>query len=187
MKKFESAKAAWPRTRPVRGGVRISGRYLPPGRVGAVPGLYVLMVVVQCALLFADTGSLIAVAVWVALMTLLYVVLWRRALTNMLSRLVDIRVFPDRIEVQHALLRRKYSRSEPIAFSISRFEDSAIEVVMQYGERRIVIAEMPLVDTDNAEALLARLREAMSATDGACCVPMQRRYSPYSSAAHLYG
>lgn len=211
MKKFESAKAQWPRSRPVRsGGVRISGRYMPPGRAGALPRLYGLIVFVQCAMILADTGSPAAVAVWAALMALLYLVLWKRALTDMLSKFLDVRVFSDRIEVQGNLFRKKYCRSNPVAFQIEphhrgadealktgRAQEGAyrfaVEVVMQYGERRIVIAEMPHSGIEHAEALLTRLREAMAATEAetstaaASSEPMQRRYSPYSSAAHLYG
>lgn len=211
MKKYESAKARWPRSRPVRGGgLRISGRYAQPWLAGAVPRLYGLIVFIQCAMMLASTGNLIAALVWAALMAFLYAVLWKRALTNLLGKFVDVRVLPDRIEVQGRLFRKKYSRSNPVAFRIEphhRGADEAlktgraqagvyrfaVEVVMQYGERRIVIAEMPHSGIGHAEALLTRLREAMAATEAetskaaASLEPMQRRYSPYSSAAHLYG
>lgn len=195
MGKFESPKAKWPRSRPIRGGgTRISGKYLPPLFPGAVPVIYSLIVFALCALMLADTGSLAAVAVWAALMALVYIVLWKRTLTGLLSKFLDIRVFPDRIEVRQGFFLKDYSRSHPIAFRIERVDDRpAVEVVMQYGERRIPLARMPLADLGNAQALLARLREAMAETearaakDAAAPLPMQRRYSPYSSAAHLYG
>ena len=216
MTRFEKPTADWPRVRrPEGGGIRISGTYLPPHRAGAVSALFGLIVFAQCALVLAGTGNVVAAAVWGALMALLYPVLWKQAFVSLLGKIADVTVFPDRIEVSHGFLRKKYSRTHPIAFRIEphhkgfdevfremktgRRQKStyrlAVEVVMQYGERRIVIAEMPLADTGHAEALLARLRDAMKETEARAkvagiTVPAQPArvsfcYSPYSSAAHL--
>lgn len=216
MKAFESAKAAWPRRQTIRGGgVRISGRYVQPWLAGAVPGLYGLIAFVLSAMVLADTGSIAAAAIWGALMALLYPLLWKRAMTNLLGKFVDVRVLADRIEVRQGFFRKKYSRCHPIAFRIEPhqrgFDEAleepksrrsrkttyrfAVEVVMQYGERRIVLAEFRLSDIGQAEALLARLQEAMNESKAPAgeaagiSVPTQpaqvRLYSPYSSAAHL--
>lgn len=216
MTRFENPNSDWPRVRrPEGGGIRISGTFMPPHRAGAVSALFGLIVFAQCALVLAGTGNVVAAAVWGALMSLLYPVLWKQAFINLLGKIVDATVFPDRIEVSHGFLRKKYCRTHPITFRIEphhkgfdevfremktgRKQKStyrlAVEVVMQYGERRIVIAEMPLADTAHAEALLARLRGAMKETEvrakvAAISVPAQPArvqfcYSPYSSAAHL--
>jgi hypothetical protein len=195
MARFESAKADWPRVKSLRGGgVHISGRYVQPRLAKAMPALFGLIVLCHSAMLFAATASIVAAAVWGALMALLYPLLWKRSLTNMLGRMVDVRVEPDRVRVRQGLFYRNYDRRNPIAFRIEPcVYTSCAEVVMQYGERRIVIAEISLADIGHAQALLARLCEAMGETASGAGFTVGRKvsrpgsYSPYSSAAHLYG
>lgn len=57
MTRFESAKADWPRTRPLGGGgIRISGTYVHPRLTGAIPASYDLIVLAFCALVLAGTA-----------------------------------------------------------------------------------------------------------------------------------
>jgi hypothetical protein len=214
MTKCEKTTADWPRTRPSEGGgTRISGTYAQPWLAESMPALFGLIVLVHCAMLFAGTANIVAAAVWGAFMALLYPLLWKRALTNMFGRMLDITVEPDRVRVRQGFFYRNYDRRNPIAFRIEPhrrgFDEAlremktgrvqkrtyrlAVEVVMQYGERRIVLAEMPLADIGNAEALLARLQDAMGGTNATAGISVAGQalrpgsYSPYSSAAHLYG
>lgn len=192
--RFEKPAATWPRTHSLEGGgTRISGTYAQPWLASMMPGLFGLFVIVHCGLVLGGTGSIVAAAAWGAFMTLLYSVLWKHPLTTMLGKIVDVRVHPDRIRVRQGFFWRTYDRRVPISFGIeTRRPGYAVEVLMQYGERLVVIATMPIADTDRAELLLARLQDAMEETRPTASVyaPEQKRtrvYSPYSSAAHLYG
>ena len=179
MKRMESARAEWPRTAAIKGGgIRISGSYVQPWLAQAMPGMFGLITLAYCAMVFAGTGNIIAATIWGALMALLYPVLWKRSLINMLGKLVDIRVYPDRLQIRRGFCRKNYDRRVPIALW-SETHGGVAEAIMQYGERRIVLAQMPLADIDRAEALLARLQEALAATRSVARSSQAGRYSPY--------
>ena len=192
--RFEKPIAGWPHKSELEGGgTRISGTYAQPWLASMMPALFGLVVIAHCGLVLAGTGSIFAAAAWGAFMTFLYPVLWKHPVITMMGKIVDVRVYPDRIRIRQGFFWRTYDRRIPISFGIeTRRTGYDVQVVMQYGGRRVVIATMPVADTDRAESLLARLQDAMAETRPAASIsaPERRRariYSPYSSAAHLYG
>ncbi|WP_409562733.1 hypothetical protein [Hyphomicrobium sp. MC8b] len=185
MTHYENAKASWPRTRTIAGGgTRISGSYVQPWLAALSPLLYGALVLAFSFMVLAGTGNLVAALVWGVAMTLLYGVLWKGSITNVLGKLVDIRVWPERVEIRRGLFRKSYDRRVPMAFRLEGAVSSrpVVAVVMQYGERRVVVAEMPLAASDQAAALVARLQEAMeqrrpAGSDGGIRRPVAARPS----------
>lgn len=191
--RFEKPTASWPRVSELEGGgTRINGTYAQPWLASAMPVLFGVFVLVHSGMLLAGTGSVAAGVIWGVFLTLFYRLLWKHPITTMLGKIVDVRVYQDRIRIRQGFFWRTYDRRMPILFGNETCRSGYdVQVVMQYGERRVVIATMPVADTDRAESLLARLQDAMEETRPAASVSAERKrtraYSPYSSAAHLYG
>jgi len=110
------------------------------------------------------------------------VVLWhiglRGILYDMFGKNVDVKVYHDRIAVRQGFGYKNYSRQEHIELRVERHQKAqkeeanairtgnnssrvfreAIEVVMQYGEKRVPLAEMREEDMEKAKALLLHLQ-----------------------------
>ena len=100
---------------------------------------------------------------------------------------VDVKLFKDRIELRNGFSYKKYSRDVPMelriephhkgaletAKEISRGRRmkvryrNAIEVVMQYGEKRVPLAEFESQDIEKAKAVLFRIQGAQKEIDDA--------------------
>lgn len=170
MPRYESALADWPHTRTVQNdGVQISGSYGHPRVTGILPALYTFCAVMLSAMVMAILNSLVAVVGAGIVFWFLYPT-WKKGMLDTLGTQIDVRIFADRIEIRKSLFAKHYTRSVPIAFWIepnyAAFLDHtpAVEVVMQYGERRIVIAQMRLAEIGHAEALLTQLQRTMHQT-----------------------
>ena len=101
-----------------------------------------------------------------------------RPILFLLGKEVDVRILPEHIQIKKWRGYRTFSRNVPIEFRVeqhhkaaweemreqkrgkagNRWYREAIEVVMQYGEKRISIAEMRMVDLEKAKALVIRLQ-----------------------------
>lgn len=100
---------------------------------------------------------------------------------------MDVKVYPDRIAVRQGLGYKNYSRQHPIEFRAEDHEKAieeqanairtgndsfrvyreAVQVVMQYGEKRIPLAELRLKDLEKAKALVIRMQNVCASLDEA--------------------
>jgi hypothetical protein len=176
--KTERALADWPYTvfEPDRGSALIAGEHVTPGRAHGfmlLAATFFFVGILAAIIIGGSYGS------W-GVFFLVGIIVF--ALTGVIefggpavfSRKFAIRIYPDRIEMR----RRSYSLDEDVEFRIERHRRAnqeahtehftgkrqpwvyrrAFEVVMQYGERRIVLAEMREKDQDKARALVIRLQ-----------------------------
>lgn len=167
-KVFQSAFADWPKTKATGdGGIHVGGRYVQPSLESA--GSFVVMAGMLIGFLswgFSTSvflGILGAVAGAMLTACVMYVLFARR---------LDITVYPDRITVASSFSKRNYSRMMPIEFRISQHQKAtrrvyrdAIEVVMQYGEVRVPLAEMTQQHIERAQALVIRLQNLCEGMD----------------------
>ena len=106
---------------------------------------------------------------------------------KLIPREVDVKILAQKIQIKKGRRYRTYSRNVPIEFRVeqhhkavqeeleemkrgkagNRWYREAIEVVMQYGEKRIPIAEMRMVDLEKAKALVIRLQSWCESFDQA--------------------
>ncbi|MFM9850235.1 MAG: hypothetical protein ACKVP3_24145 [Hyphomicrobiaceae bacterium] len=188
MAKLEKAMADWPQTQLLKKGVgfHITGRYAHPSLVRSVPQSYGLIGFVLGLMVFVVTENIIAPLFVAGAMWVFYSV-WKGMMTNMFGKKVDVKISPDQIQVRQGFGYKKYDRSEPIEFKIERHQKAleeyqreqrrgrkmadtyrqAIEVVMQYGEKRIAIAELPETEMERAKALVIRLQTIANSIDEA--------------------
>ena len=187
-KKYEKPIAEWPYTQVLKdGGVRIYGKYVQPMLPGRVFALSALIVGI-----FAYSVAVNAESVAPGVMVVVgSIVAWyaglRAALHNTFGRSVDLKVYPDRIAVRQGFGYKTYSRDYPIEFRVERHEKAvqeesnamrtgnnsfrvfreALQVVMQYGEKRVPLAELRVKDIEQAKALLIRLQNVCESLDQA--------------------
>ncbi len=110
-----------------------------------------------------------------------------RPVLMLIPRGVDVRILPKHIQIKKGRKYRTYSRAVPLEFRVEqhhkaakeelkeqkagkpqdRWYREAIEVVMQYGEKRIPIAEMRMLDMEKAKALVIRLQSWCESFDQA--------------------
>lgn len=110
-----------------------------------------------------------------------------RPVLMLIPRDVDVKVLAEHIQIKKGRRYRTYSRNVPIEFRVeqhhkaakeemeeqkrgkpgNRWYREAIEVVMQYGEKRIPIAEMHMLDLEKAKALVIRLQSWCESFDQA--------------------
>lgn len=182
MTQFEDPFAGWPHWKIISengGGVHITGRYLNPSLAFALPEAYGLFAFAMVLLALLGSGN-IFVAVVVAGFLWAFYSVWKPAMVNMWGKKVDVKVFADMIQVRSKRSYKNYSRAVPIEFRIEphhrgleeRAKEeqlgrkvkglyrNAIEVVMQYGEKRIPLAEFNTVDVEFAKAVVFRLQHA---------------------------
>ena len=151
-KKVEKAKSDWPidRVNLKKLHVDIEGRY-PSLRHADKAFLFTLLIVVPGLFVFWPVALALAVPV--------FMFFWMT-----FKRRLSIRISPDAIRVngkQYALDQVREFRVEPHEKAYKPDPGAyagALEVVMQYGEKRVVIAELREEDKDNAVALGLRLQ-----------------------------
>lgn len=160
--KVEKAKSNWPTDTIDRkkGQVTITGEYRTPQHAPLVT-LLTFFAMVPAFPLFGPAGAL--AFGFVAFLFFWWVV----------KRRLHVKISPTEIRVKG----KRYRRDMPIEFSVAQHRKSlrnnpgvyatAIEVVMQYGERRIPIAEMRLEDQEKAVALVVRLQNWCDSFDEA--------------------
>ncbi len=178
-RKFEKAVADWPKTAMTKdGGVHVTGKYVQP------------LLAWRAGMIAAFIGIIAAVDLWsrgmpgpgFALLIFLAIV-WplflRASVYELFGKNVDVKIYPDRIALPGWFGYKNYSRAMPIEFRIEqhhkalaetgqyRIFRAAIEAVMQYGEKRIPLAEMPEKDMELARALIIRLQNVCHSVDAA--------------------
>jgi hypothetical protein len=206
-RKTETAFAGWPHTRLLEGkvGVHITGKYITPklrDRVG------LLTITLTIAIFFVyssqNTEGTISMLGFFAIVALFIVpVPFYFWVKNVFSANLNIKIFPDMIEANH----RQYTRSEPIEFRVERHHKAteevareqntgqrtsstfrqAIEVVMQYGEKRVVLAEMREKDLEMAKALVIRAQNICNQFDKAIAGMTDKETAPKESVGGDFG
>jgi hypothetical protein len=188
--RVESPVGAWPYSKPLEkeGCVQITGSYraAEPLHKGWKKGLLVWLI---CSALFfglwmyllgqAPNIELGVAIVGLALIPALWIV---RMMEESQIRKLDVRIFPDKIEVRGKSYERDMRK---VQFSVEphsraageeaaeikaqkrgrRFYREAVEVVMQYGEKRVVVAGMKQFDKEKAVALMIRLQDTCDQID----------------------
>lgn len=206
MTTFEEAFADWPKMTVLKnGGVHITGKYEQPGLAKWMNAVWALVCLAAlCGLSVALPKSASGTAVGVPiLMGIAYPIGVRRAMAWLFSKRVDVKILPDRIQVRSGRGYKNYSRKIPIEFRIEQHRKAideelaeartgkrkprtyreAVETVMQYGEKRIAIAELPIEEIEQARALAFRLQAACVSPDAAMSLaPQGRKARPDSSA-----
>lgn len=188
MAKVEKAMAEWPQTQLLKKGVgfHITGRYAHPKLVHSMPNSYGLIGFVLCGFALVATANplppvLIAGFMWVFYSS------WKSIWTGWAGKKVDVKITPDQIQVRQGYGYKNYDRKERIEFKVERHQKAlaeyqravernrkmpeiyrqAVEVVMQYGEKRVAIAELPETDMERAKALVIRLQTIADSLDEA--------------------
>lgn len=160
------------------GAISITGKYVPPHvprRAGWLAGL---LFIVLCVGLLLPMGNAAAMGIgFVALLLVSGFVIYP-ALVKLHSQKLRLGIMADSIKFPGGWGGKTYSRMQPIEFRVephqkgmqeeqreartghraSRIYREAIEVVMQYGEKRVVLAEMLSKDLEKAKALVIRLQ-----------------------------
>ena len=150
--KIEKAKSEWPvdRINLKKGYVSIVGQYPDPKTENKAmwSGVLVTVVTIPFLLFFAPVlGVMAGFAAW-----------------SLFKRGLNIRIGPEEVRVngkRYALENVREFRVEPHQRAYRPnpgVYTRAIEVVMQYGEKRITIAEMRQKDEEKAVALALRLQ-----------------------------
>lgn len=160
--KVEKAKSNWPtdRINTKKGQVTITGDYRSP-RHGQNVALLTSASFLPPLLLFGPIAAL--AFAFVALLFFWWV----------MKKNLNVKISPTEIRVNG----KRYDRQQSIEFRAGNHHKAlrhnpgiyatAIEVVMQYGERRIPIAEMRLRDKHKAVALVVRLQNWCDSFDEA--------------------
>lgn len=172
--RFEKALANWPKERRLRdGGVHITGKYISP-KLDAGGGLAMFVGAIAGGMWGWESTQSYAVAAVAAFMG---AVLLAMTIGVIFAKNVDVKIYPDRIAVWSFLGYKNYSRAIPIEFRVEqhhkalterggrRLYRNAIEAVMQYGEKRVPIAEMPEREFERARALVIRLQNVCNRVD----------------------
>lgn len=151
--KVEKAKSDWPvdKVNVKKCHVDIDGRYPSPNHENRVAGFTALIVVPGLFIMWPVALGLAIPLGW--------------AFWSMLKRRLNIRIRPDVISIngkRYALDGIREFRVEPHERAYESnpgLYERALEVVMQYGEKRISIAEMRHQEKEKAVALGLRLQE----------------------------
>lgn len=194
--KYEKAHADWPKMKILNnGGVHLTGVYEHPGLANRM-----LMGWIFLSILFAlPTGG-------IGFIVALFYPLMRPSLVRSFGKKLDVKILPDRIQLGSGWGAKNYSRHMPIEFRVeqhqkaideeleaargrrtSRTYREAVETVMQYGEMRIAIAELPLKAIEQAKALAFRLQTVCNSLDAAMEMAAQGRSAPVQSGAGDFG
>lgn len=171
---FEKAFARWLKmTMTKDGGVRVSGRYVTPAQDKA-GGIIIVPAAIASGywawtsteMFIATVGATIAGGVAAGLIAFV-----------LFAKRLDVKIYADRIVLPGLIGTRKYSRSMPIEFRVEQHQRAmyekgatttyrtALEVVMQYGEKRVPIAAMPQNRIELARALVIRLQNVCDGID----------------------
>lgn len=189
MTKFEKAFANWPKSTVIKengGGVHITGRYVHPQLAKGVPEAWIIICFAAGFAVLLGTMNGFAPLFVVGLGVILYP-FWKMGMFGALGKNVDVKVFEDKLQVRGGFGYKNYDRRMPIEFKIERHQKAlaeyqkevkrgrkvantyrqAIEVVMQYGEKRIALAELRESDMEMAKALVLRIQDAANKIDKA--------------------
>lgn len=206
-KKTETPFAEWPKTSALdEGGFHVTGRYLHPRTPRSADALGTLVgVIAFFAMLGAlrNPGDLIGFAVLAFILA--GITAW--VLRSWLHKHLDIKVHPDKIMVGGRWGYKTYPRNVRMEFRVERHHKAgeeafaeqrsgqrkdaiyrqAVEVVLQYGERRIVLAEMREKDVEKANALAFRLQSICESQNEALRQMAEGQYSPIDPVAKPAG
>lgn len=173
--------ADWPITTRLQDGtLHITDLYWRPGTV-EIPGLCGLLFGAAAALTGGYLAQSLTVAIVAGLATGVGVagLMWLPPVRAIYGGAIDIKLYPDAMEVsfwthgggryarahiaefrieQHQKAREEEAKERRANKRQPRTYRDAVELVMQYGERRIALAAMPDKDTEMARALLFRLQ-----------------------------
>lgn len=191
MTKFESPYGDWPKVTLVKDasagpGVHITGRYLAPYQrknilaYWGIPWMFAFL----CGTFFLAAHKLMSERVFLGMILTSvagYFVLWRPLMRLALAGQVDVKVFADAIQVGNGFSYKAYDRNVPIEIRLEQHHKAlermqpqraevfrqASEVVVRYGTKRIMIAELELCDLEMAKSLVLRLQEAVLKLDAA--------------------
>ncbi len=185
--------ADWPEMERLKDGtgVRITGRYASPklpDRTGWVAlwfGIVLWGAFVGLLRPLFDNGTIPSTGSGIMdfvvqlglppLLAYLCALLFRRWLMKVFAPRLDVRITEDAIQ----LGRKRFKRYPQLQFSHDRHHKAikeaqqnsgrtyreALEVIMHYGEKRIVIAEMLETDMEKADALVMRLQNLCDGMD----------------------
>lgn len=181
--KTEKAIADWPKMTVLKrkGGVRLHGDYPGPNLDWLANLIFTLLLIAAMYYALTEGGGWQGAAAVAVGMLIPYPFIWRSIMIRTIGRNLNVTVLPDIIQVK----RKRYDRSEVRGFRIERHHKAreearqaqrnpgrvqpvyrqAVEVVMDYGEKRIPIAAMPDKDEHQAEALLYRLQNTFENLD----------------------
>lgn len=185
MTNFESPFGGWPTVKPVVNakwgpGLHITGKYFAPFQRRDITNIWVISWIV--ALTFGAgilaIYKLLSEGVWLGMLATAFVgyfVFWWPFMYSALASQVDIKVFPEAVQVGNGVSYKNYDRNIPIEIRLEphqkRFKkvapirdaayQHASEVVMYYGVTRIMLAEFEVGDTEMAQALVLRLQAAL--------------------------
>lgn len=170
-KRFEKALADWPKSTPLAdGGVQVSGKYDGPYFYRVREPFAFLAAAGIAIYLSLTNGDIRSGILFMVGLTVAWFVVLRALVNSIFGKNVNVRVYADRIAVPRLIGYRTYSRTMPIEFRIDQHHRAlkergnatiyrqAIEVVMQYGEKRVSLAEMPQENVELARALVIRLQ-----------------------------
>ena len=196
--KTETPYADWPKTKPLDDeGFHVTGQYLHPSTPRTSDALGITIGVIAFLIFLGgvgDAGGFFAAAFFAFIIAAIS----SPVLRSMMYKNLDIKVLPDRIMVGGRWGYKTYMRDVPLEFRVERHRKAeqealaeqrsrerqavvyrqAIEVVMQYGERRIVLAEMREKDIDNGHALAFRLQNICESQNEAMRQIAESQYSP---------
>lgn len=199
-KKFEKAIADWPKTKLIKengGGIHITGKYVHPGLERRVQIFWTFITVIVAGFCTVATVNPLVGAIMIILMIGIYLIVWKPAMANMFGKNLDIKLFADSIQFRQGGWRYKhYNRAMPIEFKIEQHQKAleeyqreqqsgrrmadtyrqAIEVVMQYGEMRVALCELPNTKIEMAKALVLRIQRVAGTIDMA--KEMSERITP---------
>lgn len=160
------------------GEIRITGKFIPPHiprRVGALTGLLFIVLFVG---LLLPTGNGAAIGIGSAVLLAFCAFGLYPLLVRLHAHSLRLSIMPDTIKFPSGWGGKTYSRMQPIEFRVEPHQKAmqeeqreiragrrtprtyreAVEVVMQYGEKRVVLAEMLSKDLEKAKALVIRLQ-----------------------------
>lgn len=180
-KKVEKAKSDWPvdRVNLKKVHVDIMGQYPAPNHENKVWGFTMLIIL---------PGMIVAWPVALGMAIPVFMLFWMT-----FKRRLNIRIRPDIIMVNG----RRYAREELTEFRVEPHQrafkpnpgvyERALEVVMQYGEKRITIAEMRQKEEEKALALALRLQSWCERFDEAMALKIQSEKQDAEPASGDFG
>lgn len=191
-KKTEKAFADWPETAMAKDGrgILLTGRYVPPqlpGRTWWVavfaffPFLYLFMVLGGSVVTDDIRENYPVVLILIPLASSFASYLLHHWLMKVFARRLRVKITPRTVEIG----RKVYERAMEPEFSVEHHHKAineahreqnsgqagpstyrrALEVIMHYGEKRVVIAEMRETDAEMASALVIRLQNICNQVD----------------------
>jgi len=171
---FEKSFANWPKMAMTKdGGVHVTGRYVSPA-LDKIGGIFIIPGAIAGGYWAWVSTEMIVVA---ALGTIAGGVAAALIAFRLFAKRLNLKVYANRIVLPGWIGPRKYSRDMPMEFRIeqhrramyekgvNRTYRDALEVVMQYGEKRVPIAAMPQDRIELARALVIRLQNICDSID----------------------